>query len=342
MESIIKLTFGLDGDKKAQVVAHGDGALELIVGLARSTGVLSSSPSTPSTDAGTATDDEKRRQHDVSVVFASVRAIKSCVVRNPAGRWRCRSAGVFGLMGDALDRFMVAGNEDLVDEVFTAMAAMCLGNDLNALQGSSQMGKYLTPATKMYPDHSQMQQKILYLQTLFDTLREEQSKILQWFQKHQQSEQETPSNAESSFFQDITQAETHLRTKNTPPSSDNPNPTTSIEPYTHAIEQLNTYQTHTNLLDNLIVELHAKRAAESLRNGDAEACLSDTHFLLEESNNNADRTASSRIDGLKLHARALIRLGRLEEAEESVGKLKILCVQDVEVIGLMEQLDVRG
>ena len=35
-------------------------------------------------------------------------------------------------------------------------------------------------------------------------------------------------------------------------------------------------------------------------------------------------------------------VGRLEEAEDSVGKFKMLCVQDVEVISLMEQLDVWG
>ena len=54
------------------------------------------------------------------------------------------------------------------------------------------------------------------------------------------------------------------------------------------------------------------------------------------------RTASSRIKELKIYVTAMIWLEWFEEAEESVGKLNILYLQDMKVIGLMEQLDVRG
>lgn len=130
LDSIIKLTFGIDGEKKAQVVAYGGGALELIVELVRSTGVLSSS-STSNTENKVIELDQIQRR---SIIFTSVKAIKSCVVGNPAGRRRCRSAGVFPFISDTLDELMVLENAVLVEEVFTALAAICLGNDLNALQ----------------------------------------------------------------------------------------------------------------------------------------------------------------------------------------------------------------
>ena len=77
------------------------------------------------------------------------------------------------------------------------------------------MRKYIDQATKLYPDRSGMQQKILYLQTLFDAVRKEQSKILQWFQQETDGETEKIAcNAESTFFRDVIQAEIQLLSKN--------------------------------------------------------------------------------------------------------------------------------
>ena len=70
-----------------------------------------------------------------------MKAIKSCVVRNPSGRCRCRSSGVFGLLGDMLNQQLLIEKEEtneknavLLEEIFTTLAAVCLGDDLNALQ----------------------------------------------------------------------------------------------------------------------------------------------------------------------------------------------------------------
>lgn len=335
MESIVKLTFGLDGEKKAQVVAHGGGALELIVELVRSTGVLLSSSSTSRTISKVKEEalwDETQRHN---IILSTVKAIKSCVVRNPAGRWRCRSAGVLTFLCDVLDQSMITGNADIVEDIFTTLAAICLGNDLNALQGSSQMAKYLSQATKLYPDRSGMQQKILYLQTLFDAVRGEQSKILQWFRQQKEGDKKRISfNTESSFFQDVIQAELQIQSKNLHTSESNS--TKQVETYSRSMDILQRYQHHTDMLDSLIIKLCVKRATELLLNGNAEECLKDTRFLLEK---NAD-SADSKIDGLKLHSRALIQLGRLKEAEECLGKLKILCGHDLEVISLLEKLKV--
>lgn len=190
------------------------------------------------------------------------------------------------------------------------------------------MEKYLTPANELYPDQREMQQKIFYLRTLFDAVRGEQSKIIQWFQEQQsEDEDEILSSAESSFFQEVIQAEAH------PFES---SPKQLVERYNRDVIQMQKYQQLTGLLDSIIVDLRSKRAAALLLNGDAEESLKDTRFLLEK---NAD-SSTSKIEGFKLHSKALIQLGRMKEAGEYLGKLKILCGEDKEVISLLEKVKI--
>ena len=131
LDTTTKLIFGLGATKKAQVVVHGDGTIELIVGLVYASNVLKDPNATPLSKP---------------IMLSSLKAIKTCVLRNPAGRCRCRSAGVFSFFKDILDAILDGGKEKdaedalLVEQVFTTLAACCLGDDLNALQVS-----YLEP-----------------------------------------------------------------------------------------------------------------------------------------------------------------------------------------------------
>ncbi len=120
LETIMKLIFGLDGEKKSKVVLFGGGALELIVALVRRSNALNQN-----------NDDTEVQK----ITLSALKAIKTCVLRNPAGRSRCRSSGALDMVFQVLEIHMVAsGNVALIDETFTTLAAMCLGNDLNALQ----------------------------------------------------------------------------------------------------------------------------------------------------------------------------------------------------------------
>lgn len=156
LDTTTKLIFGLGATKKAQVVVHGGGAIELIIALVRASKVLE-------VNNGSDDDNENNGDNDNDnnaatalskpIVLSSLKAIKTCVLRNPAGRCRCRSAGVFAYLKDVLDVILgcgekkegdesgeekVADPEDklLVEQVFTALAAICLGDDLNAVQVS--------------------------------------------------------------------------------------------------------------------------------------------------------------------------------------------------------------
>ncbi len=131
LETIMKLIFGLDGEKKSKVVLYGGGALELIVALVRRSNALNKN-----------SDDTEAQK----IILSALKAIKTCVLRNPAGRSRCRSSGALDMVFQVLETHMIAGgNVGLIDETFTTLAAMCLGNDLNALQV-----RYLIPTLKYY------------------------------------------------------------------------------------------------------------------------------------------------------------------------------------------------
>jgi hypothetical protein len=135
LDTITKLIFGLSANRKAQVVVHGGGAIELIVGLVRASKVLE-------------LDNDEMYVTALSkpIILSSLKAIKTCVLRNPAGRCRCRSANVFEFLKDILNAIVkdFSGNKEqdnddddnklLVEQVFTTLAAICLGDDLNALQ----------------------------------------------------------------------------------------------------------------------------------------------------------------------------------------------------------------
>jgi len=76
------------------------------------------------------------------IVLSSLKAIKTSVLCNVEARCRYRSAGVFSYLKDILDVILKGGEQEendaedkmLVEQVFTTLAAICLGDDLNALQ----------------------------------------------------------------------------------------------------------------------------------------------------------------------------------------------------------------
>jgi hypothetical protein len=109
LNKMTQLLFGLDEPLKAQAT----GALDMIMGLAQCSSA-----------------------EDQEVSMVALKAVKASVVRNPVGRRDCRAAGVFEwLKQSILIRFEY--NSVVVEEGLTCLAAVCLSNDLNALQVSA-------------------------------------------------------------------------------------------------------------------------------------------------------------------------------------------------------------
>ena len=128
LTSMTQILFGLDPNQKSKVVTHGSGALELIVKLMNISQVLE--------QKGASQQQQPSPEVCKSIILSSLKAIKTCVVRNPVGRSRCRSANVLPLLQTILVRYLHPGEEAMVEEALTTLAATCLGDDLNALQVS--------------------------------------------------------------------------------------------------------------------------------------------------------------------------------------------------------------
>lgn len=124
LDVVNKLIFGQDQENKAQLVLYGGGALELLVDLVRRSEVL---------DSTSLLDDQER-----TLLLTAVKGIKICVLRNAPGRARVRISGALDTLLDSVNLCLQHQQNDalLMEEILTTCAAVCLGDDLNALQVS--------------------------------------------------------------------------------------------------------------------------------------------------------------------------------------------------------------
>jgi hypothetical protein len=304
LDTLTKLIFGCDATIKAKLVLHGAGALELIMGLVQKPSVVKS--------------DAKTLQ---AIQMSALKAVKTCVLRNPAGRSRCRSAQVYKFIGKVLEEQEVAGtkkkpspNASLTEEAFTTLAATCLGDDLNALEASVIFRPFIKKAKEHFSDVSSMQQKILYLETLFAAVEKEQEKLLQKGKKD--------GLGMDSFFKNVVECESNIRTGYS--HLQDAKYSMSFKHYNHAMNLILPYVEYTSLLDPLILEIRTRRAYAALEAAKYEDCVQDTCILLEGKDVRSEET---RAQLLQLKGQALIKMGRHDEGKETLAKWKILCPQ---------------
>ena len=129
LDAMTKVIFGLDETKKAIATVYGEGLLELTMKLMESAQVL-----------------YPPQQDTVDLVWfdaackSGVKMVKCCVILNKVGRKQCRSAGIFDFLQAVLSTFLDRKDPEaaafMVEETLTTLAAICLGDDLNALQVS--------------------------------------------------------------------------------------------------------------------------------------------------------------------------------------------------------------
>ncbi len=112
LETVTRVLFGLDSEDKCWNISYGRGTLEMIVALYN-----------------------KSKQHDKKVDLCTLKAFKTCVIRNARGRSRCRSAGVFNILRSILELYIKKEkNPEIAEEGLTTLAAVCMGDDLNGLK----------------------------------------------------------------------------------------------------------------------------------------------------------------------------------------------------------------
>lgn len=258
--------FGLDESLKQKA----NNALDLIIQLVQSSAV----------GVG---DEAQEQAVSEPISLAALKAIKSCIIRNPAGRNACRAAGVFPFLHSTL----LHHGEDpiLVEEAMTTLAAMCLSNDLNALQATMQFRTHVDAAATRFADRSSLIQKLTYLKALFATMQREQKALLKRTSIDNPNIHDAMAKMNLDFdtslmeynhvllWDHVAFAERTLQqlvpkvgVKDLNNDKNNNDPTTVAEltnqasMASQALEQCALYTSHTKLLDPLVWNLHLARA----------------------------------------------------------------------------------
>ncbi len=208
-------------------------------------------------------------------------------------------------------------------------------------------------------DHeSSLDQKLEYLEKLFVAIDKEQSDLLSYLLQQKNNENNNTdgnsnidnnndnNNGKSScgetFIQNINEAEVNIRVGYTLLQSGEYSG--ACDQYDASLQLISPYVDHTTLLDPLLIEIRTKRGQCNCKMDKVDECLVDTTFLLEQERlglgeSSAAPTVSVTI--LKLHSEALMKVGRSEEARESMGKLAILCPEDEEVVKMMQDFGLK-
>lgn len=308
LDTLTKLIFGLDEKKKAQVVSHGGGTLELVMTLFKSASI-------------TETDSETDKIEMSKIQMSALKVIKTCAIRNPAGRRRARTAGVFDFIKDVLDTTVVKSELDsnstvsLAEEAFTTLAALCLGDDLNALDASTIFKQFLSQAKTKFPNAQSMHQKIVYLDALFQAIEKEQDKLIRSVAKLGKG----GKSGMQIFLQSTIDCE--IETKTGHGHLQDKKFAISLKHYNYALSLISPYLEQTSLLDAIMVDIRIKRASTRFQLKNFTDCLEDTFFLLERKDTAED---SIRCELLSLHAKALMEVGREKEGQEALGKLHLI------------------
>lgn len=303
LSGMTKIVFGVDENKKAIAVTYGDGCLELTMKLMESCQLDHQ--------------EQQSSEEEQDVWRSGLKMCKCSVVRSKVGRTRCRAAGILEFLHQVLSTFLHEGNASMVEEALTTLAAICLGDDLNALQAAVQLRHYVDRASIRFPDHETMHQKTHYLTMLFDVVEQEQASLLQttmvqdFFDKIALAEVELRRGMETQRQQQYEESQGH---------------------YTRALDELQSLENSTVLLDSLWCQLYQGRASVRLKLCQWDGALEDTHAILEL---NEQVTAAH-----VLKANILEDMGKVDEAKEALAKAIVANPQDEALLSQLERLNV--
>merc|ERR1712238_213372 len=102
----------------------------------------------------------------------------------------------------------------------------------------------------------------------------------------------------------------------------------ALQHFNHSIKLVAPFLDKTKLLDDIVMDIRSNRASANSEVGNSKMCLEDTNILL-----NVDGIDKREL--LKIHGKALIDLGRIEEGKETLAKLRIMSPDDNEVMDIL-------
>jgi tetratricopeptide (TPR) repeat protein len=314
LSGMTKIVFGVDEHKKAFCVWYGIGCLELTMKLIESCQL--SLPLDP--DSQVVQPPQTEQEQDVW--RSGLKMCKCLVVKSKMGRTKCREAGIFTFMAKTLHLFLhEEGNASMVEEALTTLAAICLGDDMNALQAAVQLRHYVDRASLRFPNHEGMHQKIHYLTVLFDVMEQEQASLM--------------NKMEDNFFDKVAFVESEL-TRGTEAQRQEEYEE-SQQHYTSGLEELQSMPNDTGLLDSLWCQLLEQSAVVKLKLCDWDGALQHVHAILEFNNKNTPPQV------LMLKAKALEGMGKVNEAKETLYTAIVANPHDEALLCHLERLNVE-
>jgi tetratricopeptide (TPR) repeat protein len=332
LQAMSQVIFGVDEGKKAIAICYKQGCLQLCMKLVESAHVVYPlNTRTRKIDTDSVAESPKLTNEQDAVWRGALKLIKCSVIRCNVGRTKCRTAGVFDFFQALLVTFLPAPTTDrnvalLMEECMTTLAAVCLGNDLNALQASVQLQPYVTQAATRYPqeDFGSMHQKIHYLLTLFNIIKKDEAALLACIDI-------------DTFFSEIAQAEQLLWEGET--SLLGRQYEKALEQYTTALETITAAlngNTTTKLLNDIIRSLYEKRATVNLELNRYDEALADANALLE-----LKPETSSIARAHSLRAKIFQEMGQVEQAQEALAAAILASPQDESLQAQLKRLSVK-
>jgi hypothetical protein len=171
----------------------------------------------------------------------------------------CLHHGILPLLSKIVTTFPT-----IQDEACTTLAAVCLGNDRNALFATMEFESWVDKSFPTAASGTRLHPTLGYLQALFRVVHREQRVLLEHFQGHEISETILAADA---AYQSTLQEPQPLQT--------NHQWTRAERTLSKAIQQAQKLATHTNLLDDFLQTCFEQRSVFRLKLEDWNGVLQD-------------------------------------------------------------------
>lgn len=264
---------------------------------------------------------QKNKEEDASIIMkinsaliVGLKTLQTCVFKNSVARKLCRSEDVLGLLKRIMTVARNNGNLLVFQESCTTLAAVCLGNDLNALIASFLFKEVLASASELptlarsdtvrsTQNASRLDQTVTYLRKLFQVVQSEQQPLLDNFACFDHSD--------ADLLERLTKAEKYFHTGRQLQTSCQWSQAELA--YSRALDSLVEMMAHTNLLDELHGDLLDRRSTVRLELEAWQGALDDLSSLKV-----GNKNYSLQLKLVVRQADAFIGLRNFQKAQEAL------------------------
>lgn len=236
------------------------------------------------------------------ILQSGCKVLQTCVFKNAAARALCIYHGILNLLARIIAH--AQSQPELQDDAYTTLAAVCLGNDRNALVACQEFEPLVQRSldTARASNNGRLQQTLSYLETLFRVVKREQKELLDRL-------------APEAITEIILTADRHLQTALV--QQRNHQWTQAEASLAKALEEAQKLADHSkNLVDDMLGNILEQRSAVRLQLQNWDGVLADirSHSAVQSA------TAVPPLHLLARRADALVGLERFEEAQAALDE----------------------